>query len=179
MLKHAYFCRDLIRFLNIIGFHNVLTLMKMKFTCFASQVKAWCLVAAIGVFSIWSAQGQSGSIREELGYLSQVTWQSPADAVSAMNAERARYNAALAWPALPSVDKAIYKAYLRLLDYTEVLLQNGKTLDEAIVEAYEKVMAEAPADPELKEMPEGILFTYIPGLVELLTEVHIPQLSGQ
>ncbi len=127
----------------------------------------------------WDAQAQSSSVREELGYLSQISWQAPADAVSKMDAERARYDAVLAWPDLPSADKALYKAYLRLLDYTEVLLQNGKTFGEAIVESYEKVIAEAPADPELKEMPEGILFTFIPGLAEMLTEVHVPQLSGQ
>lgn len=153
--------------------------MKMKVTCMFAQLKPLAFTLLLWLLFGWGVQAQSSSAREELGYLSQISWQAPADAISKMNAERARYGAVLAWPDLPSADKALYKAYLRLLDYTEALLQSGKTLDEAIVESYEKVIAEAPADPELKEMPEGTLFTFIPGLAEMLTEVHIPQLSGQ
>lgn len=153
--------------------------MKMKVTYFPLEAKVSVLSLLFCFFLGWNAQAQSGSVREELGYLSNVAWREPADALLVMNAERDRYQTALAWPDIPSVDKAVYTAYLRLMDYVEIALQGGKTLDEAILESYEKVVAEAPADPDLKEMPDGILFTFIPGLVEALTEPHVPQLSGQ
>lgn len=154
--------------------------MKKKITCISGRVKACVLLLSCLIFLDWRVQAQqTSSVREALSYLSEVAWREPTDALSVMNAERARYQLALAWPEIPSVDKAIYKAYLRLLDYIELALQNGKTMEEAILESYQKVVAEAPADPDLKEMPEGILFTFIPGLVEALTEVPIPQLSGQ
>ena len=156
----------------------------MKFTYFSSQAKLCALILLGCLFQMAStlAQSSSSTVREDLGGLRDIAWREPSDAVSVIDAERDRYRNFLSasWPGgIPGADQALFKAYIKLLDYVEQALQGGKTLDDAIVESYEKVMTEAPTDPELKEMPEGILFTYLPGLVEALTEVQQPQLSGQ
>ncbi len=158
--------------------------MKVKFTCFSSQAKLCALILVGCFFPMTStlAQSSSSTVREDLGGLRDIVWREPLDAASVIDAERSRYGSFLSafWPSgIPSADQALFKAYIRLLNYVEQALQGGKALDDAIVESYEKVIGEAPADPELKEMPEGILFTYLPGLIEALTEVQQPQLSGQ
>ena len=66
-----------------------------------------------------------------------------------------------------------------MLDYTQIAIQSGKAVDVSIFESYEKVLDEAPTDKLLSPLPEGILVTFIPILVEVLTEVPVPELSGQ
>ena len=72
-------------------------------------------------------------------------------------------------------EKATFLAYQRLLNYIQSNLQAGKTPQEAIMLSYEQVVAEAPKDADLAYMPEGLLASFVPGLVEAFTEAPVPQ----
>lgn len=85
---------------------------------------------------------------------------------------------ALSVPTIQEDERAIFKSYQRLLTYIQSDLQAGKPVNEAITASYEKVVTEAPNDPELKSMPDGYLATFVPGLIEALAEVQKPATSN-
>ena len=82
---------------------------------------------------------------------------------------------ALSRASLASDEQALYKAYQRLLTHLQAEIQAGHPLDAAIVKAYEIVLSDAANDPEIKNLPEGHLITFVPGLLEVLQEVQTPK----
>lgn len=135
------------------------------------------LLAFSFLFSIASISAQSVE-HAAIGDYSKVVWRPITDMTSVIAQEDTRMDAYLATPDLQDSDRAIYIAYKRMLAYTQALIQDNKPVDEAIFEGYEKVIAEAPGDKYLAFLPEGLLMTYIPVLVEALAEVPVPELSG-
>ncbi len=109
---------------------------------------------------------------QDLNDLNGVTWKTTADLSASLAQESAQTDVTLAQPGLPAVDQAIFKAYKRLLGYVQSDLQANVPVADAIVKNYEKVIAEAPKDADLAEMPEGVLATYLSGLVEALSAVQ-------
>jgi hypothetical protein len=116
---------------------------------------------------------------KEIGDFSQNVWKPAVGMDASMAQEHARMDLALTQVDIQDVDRAIYLSYKRMLDYTQIAIQSGKAVDVSIFESYEKVLDEAPTDKLLSPLPEGILVTFIPVLVEVLTEVPVPELSGQ
>ncbi len=82
--------------------------------------------------------------------------------------------AALATPGLQSADRSLFLAYERLLQYIKLDIQGGRPVGEAILADLKRIIAEAPKDTDLANMPDGIIGTYIPGLVEILQEQPKP-----
>ena len=115
---------------------------------------------------------QNATTEQQLGDLSSVKWKTTSDIGSAIEQEQAKMLLAMSAPDQAEDEKAMYHSYDRLLGYVLVELQADKPVDEAIKSSYEKVLLEAETDIELKQMPLGILATFIPGLIEVLTEVQ-------
>lgn len=103
-----------------------------------------------------------------------VNWKSNVELTQTLSAEISKVEGMLNTPDLQPVDQSIYKAYKRMLTYTQQNIQNALPVDEAISKGYLLVLNEAPKDPELNKLPEQMLGTYLPGLVEMLTAVHVP-----
>lgn len=129
----------------------------------------WCLsLMTVALFSI-PVFSQTVTPEQEVGDLSKIKWVDNSSIAPVLNQEKTRMDVALSPATVAPDEAALYKAYKRMLDYLNTNLQAGKAVDASILEAYEKVLAEAGSDPELKYMPQGVLATYIPGLVEILT----------
>lgn len=122
----------------------------------------------------FSAFGQGSNAAHELEYLSSVKWKATPELNNTLSQEQVRMNLALSSPTLAIDEKALYKAYKRLMDYVAADVQAGKTVDKAILDSYDKVLTDALTDATIKDMPAGLLETYIPGLVESLTETQVP-----
>lgn len=114
-----------------------------------------------------TASGQTGA-GKDLGDFSAITWKATADLNAALSDEQARANLALTAPGMPLEEKALFLSYKRMLSYIQADLQAGKPADEAIVSSYEQVLNEAPKDVDLAYLPDGLLATFVPGLVESL-----------
>lgn len=132
------------------------------------------LLMLVMLFCGLTAYSQTPSVVEQIGDISNNKWKTAADLNLSLAGEDAKMVLLLNNPSLMEADKAVYKAYQRLLGYIQSDLQAGKTVDQAIIGSYEKVLVDVVADPELKYMPEGLLLSYIPGLVETLNEVPVP-----
>jgi|GEM_PF-1548286 len=130
------------------------------------------------VFFTATAFGQSNNFKEEIGDLSLIVWKAPAGIDAVVADENAKLAVSLGQPDLQDHDRALFLAYQRLLTYVQSAVQNSTPVDEAIYLSYEKVLTEAPADKYLASMPNGLLVTFIPGLVEALTVVQVPDASG-
>lgn len=145
----------------------------------AKQVMGRLVIAAL-LFMLFQAAGfsQSKNFKEEIGDLSLVMWKAPAGIDAAVADENARLAVSLGQPDLQDHDRALFLAYQRMLTYLQSAVQSSTPVDEAIYQSYEKVMLEAPADKSLAPMPEGVLVTFIPGLVELLTVVPVPDATN-
>lgn len=147
---------------------------------FANETLGKILLPVLFCFSLTSvAFGQGLDHWKEIGDFSNNVWKTPAGIEASISQEHARMDLALTQPDIQDADRAMYLSYKRMLDYSQVNIQAGKPVDEAIFESYDKVLAEIPADKALSHIPEGILVTFIPVLVEALTEVPTPVLSGQ
>jgi len=133
---------------------------------------------SVVVFFSAGAFGQGNNIKEEIGDLSLIVWKAPAGIDAVVADENAKLSVAFSQPDLQVHDRALLTAYQRMLTYVQAAVQSSKPVDEAIYESYEKVLTEAPADKNLAPMPEGLLITFIPGLVEALTVVPVPDASG-
>jgi len=113
-----------------------------------------------------SAQTSAAS---DLGDLSAVNWKATADLNLSIAVEQAKANLALSAPSMQLDEKALYLSYTRMLNYIQTNLQAGKTADEAIALSYEQVLSEAPKDADLTYLPDGLLATFVPSLVETFT----------
>ncbi len=114
------------------------------------------------------ASGQTGAAKD-LGDLSDIDWKANADLGSAISVEQAKADLALTAPNMPLNEKALFLSYKRLLTYIQANLQAGKPAEEAIALSYEQVLGEAPKDPDLAFLPDGLLATFVPGLIESFT----------
>jgi hypothetical protein len=115
---------------------------------------------------------QNATTEQPFGDLSSVKWKTTSDIGSAIEQEQAKMSLAMSAPDLAEDENAVYHSYDRLLGYVLVELQDNKPVEEAILTAYDKVIVESETDIALKQLPSGILATYIPGLIEVLTEVQ-------
>ncbi len=147
-----------------------------SFATKAAGIPALCTLFFLFLVASISAQSVDHA---EIGDYSKVVWRPLAGLNAVIAQEDARLDGFLATPDLQERDRAIYTAYKRMLAYTQVLIQDSKPVDEAIFEGYEKVLAEAPNDKQLELLPEGLLMTFIPVLVEVLAEPQVPDMSGQ
>ena len=120
-----------------------------------------------------AALAQNSNSLDEIGDLSTVKWKSQSDFDQSIVQEQGRVDALLAAPNLQAPDQALYLSYHRLLGYVNKDVQSGMPVLEAVTTNFDKVLTEAETDPDIKNMPPGSLFTLIPGLVEMLTEVPV------
>lgn len=132
------------------------------------------LLMLVMLFCGLTVYSQTPSVVEQIGDISTNKWKSAADLNLSLAGEDAKMVLLLNNPSLIEPEKALFKAYQRLLGYIQSDLQTGKPVDQAIIGSYEKVLVDAVVDPELKNMPEGLLLSYIPGLIETLNEVPVP-----
>ncbi len=150
--------------------------LRSRCACLLSR-KALCSLGFFLVFSGLSlAQGLSP--REEIGDLSHIFWKEPSGLEAVLAAEHARIDLALTHPAMGDEERALFLAYRRLLNYLQASMSN-MPVQEALVESYEKVLAEAADDKDISAMPAGLLIAFIPGLVESLAEAPQIDISGQ
>lgn len=120
------------------------------------------------------AFGQSSGTAQDFGYLASVDWKSNPDLNVTLVQERSKMDVSLSEPSLQSSDRALFLAYQRLLDYVMADIQASVPLEKSIPANYEKVVTEAETDQDLKDMPSGVLATYLPGLIEALQTVPTP-----
>lgn len=125
------------------------------------------------------AYSQNADVRQEIGDLSAIDWKNVPAFEAAIAQEDARMDGYLAAPGLSSEDRALYLSYQRMLELVISNVQSSKPLDEAVYDSYEQVLEESRINPDLKAAPSGLLITYIPGLIEVLTEVPQADASGQ
>lgn len=139
------------------------------------------LVASLFViFSNSLLQAQHAGIQDQIGDLTGLVWKSAADIDIMVQAETARMDVAVADSNTPDPDRALFTAYKRLVGYIQLGVQGGKPVGEAVLESYDKVIAESATDPDMKSMPEGALINLVPTLVESLIAVPVPdQFQGQ
>lgn len=116
--------------------------------------------------------GQTANAKPDYSYLTTVSWKSAADMNDVFVQEQSKMDVALTQPAIQPVDRAVYSAYKRLLTYVQADQQGGVPLSEAIPKNLDKVALEAPKDAQLALLPDGFLDTFIPFLVESLTEAQ-------
>ena len=106
--------------------------------------------------------------------MKNTNWKSKIELDQTLTAEIVKVEEMLTTPGLQPVDQSIYKAYSRMLTYIQQYIQNNLQVDEAINKGYQTVIDEAPKDPELSLLPDHMLGTYLPGLVEMLAAVNVP-----
>lgn len=152
--------------------------MVTSLTLWAKRTAGRELLAIIfSAFCITAAFGQNPSASQELGNLSGMSWKTNPDLNASLAAERSRMDVMLAAPGLPAADRSMFLAYQQLLDLVKADVQTGIGVDQALLKNYEKVLANAPNDPDLKELPINGLASLLPGLLEALTPVQVPAVS--
>lgn len=151
----------------------------MKRNCTSLPFLAKQMVSA-GIFTLLllafpgiAAFGQNADPLDDIGDLSSVKWKTQSDLSQTIVQEQVRIDAVLADPNLQLPDRSLLMSYHRLLGYVNADVQGGMPVHEAVTTNYEKVLTEAETDPDLKNTPPGSLFTLIPGIVEMLTEVPV------
>lgn len=182
--KWQYFRPVLIRVLLSIFSSNLLILMKKTVTCLsfsANRVTGRVLFPMlVFVFFAATAFGQSQDFKEEIGDLSSKEWKSSGSIDATVAEENARLATILGQLDVQPEDRSLFLAYQRLLGYVQSATQAGNPVNDAIIASYEKVLAEVPHDTALKNMPEGSLMTLMPGLVEMLSAIPMPEIhTGQ
>lgn len=135
------------------------------------------LLLFCAVFAVFTAFGQT-TPSQDVGDLSGMVWKSAANVNQAIAQEQAKMDVALTAPGMSLDERALFLSYRRLVSYIQTDVQGGMPVQEAVVTNYEKVLAEAPADPDLKHLPPGLLRTFLPGLIEILQETPTPQALG-
>lgn len=134
-----------------------------------------------GVFALFCsaifctvANGQGLGTAQEIGDLSGKTWKSAIDFNETLASERARMDVMLAAPNLQQSDRALFQSYQRLIDYVQADAQAGIPVGDAILKNYEKILAGAPLDQNLKDLPPNSFGPLVSGLVEVLTVAQMP-----
>ena len=125
-----------------------------------------------------SAFGQNSDPKQDIGNLTGIVWKAAPGVSDVVAQEQSKMDLALTTPGMPLDERALFLSYRRLVTYIQADFQGGMPVDDALVTNYEKVLTEAPSDPDLKHLPPGLLRTFIPGLIEALTEVPQPQALG-
>lgn len=150
--------------------------MKRFFTSSAFLTKRTVnrTLSALLCFAFFSAVcvGQNASAAQELGDLSGMAWKTIPDLNATFASEQSRMDDLLSIPDLPQADRSLYLTYKRLLTYLEADVQAGTPVDQSLVKNFDKVVAAAPNDADLKHLPENGLITLLPGLLEALTGVQ-------
>ena len=146
------------------------TSLSLSVNWMASKVFFTLLFSALFCTSVFS----QNSPQQDVGDLSAIVWKHAPELNQSLAQERDRMDVALTQPDLTDADRSLYLSYKRLVDYVEADILASKPVNEAIATNYEKVLTEAPNDADLKFLPDGVLMTYLPGLIEALTEVPVP-----
>ena len=123
--------------------------------------------------------GQNADVRQEIGDLSAIQWKNVPAFEAAVAQEDSKIDGYLAAPNLPAEDRALYLSYQRMLELVMSNVQLSKPLDEAVYDSYAQVLEESQINPDFKPAPQGLLITFVPGLIEVLTEVPQADASGQ
>lgn len=112
---------------------------------------------------------------EEIGDLSGITWKDT-DAVNVvLLEEEVKIGQSISTPNLQDVDKAMYIAYKRLLDYIKGS-PSDLGLEKAIEDAHARVLKEALIDQDIKQMPLDGFSALVSVLVESLQ--YAPQVQS-
>jgi hypothetical protein len=114
------------------------------------------------------AQSKGG----EIGDLSSITWKDADLANTTLLEEEVKIGQSLSTPNLQDVDKAMYIAYKRLLEYIKGSASD-LGLGKAIEDAHVRVLKEALIDQDIKQMPLDGFSVLVSGLVESLQ--YVPQ----
>ena len=106
--------------------------------------------------------------------MSAITWKSNPEIVQTLTAEKERVDGLLNTPGLQADEQSIYKAYSLMITYIHQHIQNNVSTEDAISKGYQQVLNEAPKNQELAKLPDQMLGTYLPGLVEMLSATPAP-----
>lgn len=129
------------------------------------------LLVSAFFYSTASGQNDTGT---DLGYLSSTNWKTVPNLNISIAQEQSKVALTLSAPNMPLDEKALFLSYQRMLTYIQTNLQAGNSAHEAIKISYAQVLAEAPKDPALSYLTEGMLAIFLPALVESLTQTPIP-----
>lgn len=106
--------------------------------------------------------------------MNAITWKSNPEITQTLTAEIERTDVLLSTPGLQAEEQSIYKAYKLMLTYIQLHIQNNVPAQDAITKGYQQVLHEAPKNQDLANLPDQMLGTYLPGLVEMLSAVPAP-----
>ena len=106
--------------------------------------------------------------------MSAVTWKSNPEIAQTLTTEKERVDILLNTPGLQAEEQSIYKAYNLMLTYIKQHVENNVPTEDAIAKGYQQVLNEAPKNQELAKLPDHMLGTYLPGLVEMLSATPVP-----
>jgi len=131
------------------------------------------VMAIISLFcpSIVGAQTDNGPASINM---SAVTWKSNPEIAQTLTAEKERVDVLLSTPGLQQDEQAIYKAYNLMLTYIQQHIDSNIPTEDAIAKGYQQVLNEAPKNQELAKLPDHMLGTYLPGVVEMLSASPAP-----
>lgn len=106
--------------------------------------------------------------------MNAITWKSNPEIAQTLTTEKERVDILLSTPGLQAEEQSIYKAYHLMLTYIQQHIQNNVSTEDAIAKGYQQVLNEAPKNQELAKLPDYMLGTYLPGLVEMLSATPAP-----
>jgi hypothetical protein len=112
---------------------------------------------------------------EEIGDLSGITWKDTDLVNVVLLEEEVKIGQSLSTPNLQDVDKAMYIAYKRLLEYIKSS-PSDLGLEKAIEDSHARVLKEALIDQDIKQMPLDGFSVLVSVLVESLQ--YVPQAQG-
>ena len=106
--------------------------------------------------------------------MNAITWKSNPELAQTLTTEKERVDVFLNTPGLQAEEQAIYKAYNLMLTYIQQHIQNNVPAQDAITKGYQQVLNEAPKNQELAKLPDQMLGTFLPGVVEMLSATPVP-----
>jgi hypothetical protein len=106
--------------------------------------------------------------------MTAVTWKSNPEIAQTLTTEKERVDVLLSAQGLQPEELSIYKAYNLMLTYIRQHIQNNIPSQDAITKGYQQVLNEAPKNQDMAHLPDQMLGTYLPGLVEMLSETPVP-----
>jgi hypothetical protein len=104
-------------------------------------------------------------------------WKSQGDASNIISQEVAQKNQVLASPNLPHEDRILFTSYVRVLELTNVDLQNSKPVSESLMLAFKQVVVASTTDPVTKGLVSTQLADLMIPLIEHLSA--LPQVTPQ
>jgi hypothetical protein len=142
-------------------------------TCAYSKIMIVISILAISLLSSLPSFAQVYNGPDSLQLLS-IVWKANGEVLKTLHDESTQLDAYLSSPGLQEVDHAVFLSEKYMVTYLQEDVQSGKLLNEAIMKSYKKVLTDAKNDPSMALLPDGMLGTYIPRLIESLTAVPKP-----